>query len=154
MTDYCEAPDEVLKNPGVKDRITLAANGDPHAADFLWRFWNFSHAFDDLIDQDKPITAEKAMRELLLFVQMLSFNPFYQRHKDQLYSLLVQIGATVVDCDDWLAASKDTETRRIARAIGPGDCELIFHVAFLTGGWDHMRNLKGLRSCENFQRED
>lgn len=153
MPDYCENELDAYKLPMVKECIVLAANGDAHAEEFLWRFYNFQHAFDDLLDRDRPVTDELAIRELLLFVQTLTFNPFYARHRNQLFSLLVQLGATVVDCDEWLAKNKNPKASKIAGYFGLGDQEIMMHVAFLTGGWDHMRRLKSLPSFERFPKE-
>ena len=36
----------------MKDWLRAASNGDKGAYDFLWRVWNWSQAFDDLIDGD------------------------------------------------------------------------------------------------------
>lgn len=144
MTDYCAAPDELAKHPHMRERMAMAANGNADAFAFLWRWWNFAHVFDDLIDRDKPITPEEAMRELVAFVCELAFNEFFRANRHQLFALMTQIGATVLDADE-LAASDQPEARALAPCIGPGDADLLLHVAYLTGGWDHMRRLKALR---------
>ena len=144
MIDYCDQKAEVEKNPQAKQWIKAASNGDVYAYEFLWRLWCFEHCFDDLIDQDVEINKELCVRELIKFVTCLSYNPFYQEHKDQIYGLLVQACTRWLDGDEW--EQSEDETRRIcASVVRCGDLDIWLHVAYLTGGWDYMRKLRFLR---------
>jgi hypothetical protein len=142
--DYCDTPDELAKNPHAKKWMELAANGDAMAYDFLWRFWCFAHCYDDLLDQGKPVSSDMGVREFMNFFTMISFNPFYQRHKEQLFALITQVCTRWLDGDEW-EKSDDRIKRIVSHVVRCGDIDLYMHVAFLTGGWDHMRNLKELR---------
>jgi hypothetical protein len=143
-TDYCNTPDELAKNPDAKAWFKAAANGDKHAYDFLWRFWCFAHCYDDLLDQGKPVTMEMGVREFMNFFTMISYNPFYQKHKDQLYALITQVCTRWLDGDEW-EQSDDKVKRICSKVVRCGDIDLYMHVAYLSGGWDHMRKLKELR---------
>lgn len=142
--DYCDTPEELEKNPHAKRWMELAANGDAMAYDFLWRFWCFMHCFDDLLDRDKPVGKEVAVRELMHFFTMVSYNPFFLRHKDQLFALITQVCTRGLDGDEW-EKSEDRIKRIASHVVRSGDIDLYMHVAYLTGGWDHMRALKGMR---------
>jgi hypothetical protein len=143
-TDYCDTPDELAKNPEAKKWMELAANGDAMAYDFLWRFWCFAHCYDDLLDQGKPVDPDMGVREFMKFFTMISFNPFFLKHKEQLFALITQVCTRWLDGDEW-ERSEDRIKRIVSHVVRCGDIDLYMHVAFLTGGWDHMRNLKGLR---------
>ena len=145
--DFCDSPTELEKNPDAKKWIAAAANGDQAAYDFLWRFWCFSQCYDDLLDKDNPQPMELCVRELLHFVKMISFNSFYQKHKESLFALMVQGCNRWIDGDAW-ENSDDPEKRAAAHVVRCGDIEVCNHVAFLTGGWNHMRSLSGLRTYD------
>lgn len=147
LIDYCDAKKEMEKNPDAKAWIAAAANGDQNAYDFLWRFWCFAHCYDDLLDRDNPKPMELGVRELIHFIGMLSFNPFYLKHKDSLFALLVQACNRWIDGEEW-ENSDDPEKRAAAHVVRCGDLEVYTHVAFLTGGWNHMRSLSGLRTYD------
>jgi hypothetical protein len=152
MIDYCDAPDEQQKNPQAKQWLLAVANGDAAAYAFLWRFWCFTHLYDDLVDRDKPVNGEIAARELMGFIHSLSFNPFYLKYRDQLFSLIVQALTRWLDGDEW--EKSDDEFKRVAsRVVRCGDIDLYMHAAYLTGGWDRMRTLKELRSYDDNDEE-
>lgn len=147
-TDYCDTPDEVAKNPEAKYWLQRAANGDEGAFSFLWRFWCFTQCFDDLIDGDKPVDPQLAMRELVMFVDTLTNNDFYRHNKSALFGLMVQAATRAMDGDEW-EKSEDSIKRIASHVLRCGDIDLVMHVAFLTGGWDHMRSLKDLRTYDS-----
>ena len=144
MLDYCDTEDELQKNPHAKQWMVLAANGDVAAYDFLWRFWCFAHCYDDLLDKGKPVDPEMGVREFMNFFKMISFNPFFIKHKEQLFALITQVCTRWLDGDEW-EQSDDQIKRIVSHVVRCGDIDLYMHVAYLTGGWDHMRSLKGLR---------
>jgi len=146
--DYCDTPDELEKNPDAKGFMVAAANGDKYAYDFLWRFWCFAHCYDDLLDKGKEVSMEMGVREFVNFFTMISFNPFYQRHKEQLYALIIQVCTRWLDGDEW-EKSPDKIKRIVSHVVRCGDVDLYMHVAFLTGGWDHMRTLTSMRRYDS-----
>lgn len=148
MLDYCDTPDERAKNPDAKLDLIRIANGDADALEFLWRFWCFEHCFDDLIDKDKPVDPEAAVRTLVQFIATLSFNAFYEEHKESLFPMIVMMANRSLDGDEW-ARSEDPAKRSAASVVRCGDVDLFLHVAFLTGGWDHMRSVKDARSYDS-----
>jgi hypothetical protein len=148
MTDYCDTTDELTKNPQAKEWMKAIARGNDAAFEFMWRFWNFEHCFDDLVDRDKPVSQEDAAKALLQFVECLLFNPFVQVHKQSLFPMLVSVVNRWVDGTEWLS-SNDPLKKSQATVIACGDIDLIALVAYLTGGWDHLRRMKGLRTYDN-----
>lgn len=145
--DYCDTQEEKAKNPDAKAWIAAAANGDDYAFNFMWDFWCFTHMFDDLVDQDRPVGGEAAGRLLIKFIAQLTFNPFYQKHRDPLFALMVQAVNRWIDGDEW-EQSGDPAKIAAAPVIRCSDIEVFAHCAFLTGGWDHMRSVKGIRSYD------
>jgi hypothetical protein len=134
--DYCSKPEEVAQNPQALNLLMLIANGNDAAFDFIWRCWNFFHLLDDLIDKDKPVTIEEASRELFLFTQTIAMNPFFQGNK---YALLPMI---LNACNGWVVGEEASEAnKQYAPVLKCSDFNIYSHVAFLVGGWEHMREV-------------
>jgi hypothetical protein len=139
MIDYADKPVEAYQNPSAKGMIERITCGNTDARVFLWRFWCFMHAFDDLIDRDKPVSADEAIRELVLFLQEISFNPFYNAHKGSLFGFIAMVANRAIVGEQWKAGTD--EQKMASASVRCGDLDLYSHIAFLCGGWDHMRNL-------------
>jgi len=139
MIDYAEKPAEIAENPNAKRTIDMIVCGNRDAGVFLWRFWCFMHAFDDLVDRDKPVSADEAIRELVLFLQEVSFNPFYNLHKQSLFGFIAMVANRAIAGELWKHGTP--EQQAASAAVRCGDLDLYSHIAFLCGGWDHMRNL-------------
>lgn len=147
VLDYCDAPDEAAKNPDAKTHFLEFAKGDAAAFEFMWGFWCFFHCYDDLVDRDKPVPAEVGVQALANFLFMISFNSFYQTHKDQLFPFLLQVCNRWLSGDEW-ERSDDVEQQKVSHVVRCGDLEMYFHIAFLTGGWEHMRAMKFARGYD------
>lgn len=159
--DYCDTKKETFKNPLMKDWLIAASNGNKHAYDFLWRVWNWSQVFDDIIDGDYEEISkdelkrtrelqhgETIIKEFMSFIHMISFNPFYLNHKEQLYSLLIQMAHRAIIGDEW-ENSNNKLKKDSAHVIRCGDLDLFSHVSYLTGGWEHMRRMAEFRNYDN-----
>ena len=140
MIDYADKPSEMLKNPLAKAMIERITCGNRDASLFLWRFWCFMHAFDDLVDKDNPITPDEAIRELVLFLNEISFNPFYTANKASLFSFIAMVANRALTGDEWRLNGSEHQ-KAVSAAVRCGDLDLYAHIAFLCGGWDHMRNI-------------
>jgi|APGre2960657404_1045060.scaffolds.fasta_scaffold86700_1 hypothetical protein len=130
--DYCSKPEEVAQNPNALGLMVLIANGNADAFDFIWRCWNFCHLLDDLIDKDKPVTITETARELFLFTQTIAINPFFQLNTASLLPMILNA------CNGWVAG-EEANGKEYAPAIKCSDFNIYSHVAFLVGGWEHMR---------------
>jgi hypothetical protein len=130
--DYCSKPEEVAQNPEALGLMALISNGNEAAFDLIWRCWNFFLLLDDLIDKDKPVTITEAARELFLFTQTIALNPFFQQNKFSLLPMILNA------CNGWVAG-EEASGKEYAPVLKCSDFNIYSHVAFLVGGWDHMR---------------
>ncbi len=140
MDDYGNKAQELQSNPLAKQLMAEVANGDLSAFQWMWDFWCFTHVIDDLVDKDKPVTGEEAARALAKFVTALSVNPFYVRNVHSLYPLIISACNRWVD-GDLLDAADNLRSKTHSEVVRCGDVDVFLHVAYLTGGWDHMRKL-------------
>lgn len=141
--DYCATPDELRENPDAPALFLKIAAGNDAALRFMWALWCFTHMFDDLVDKDKPVAQAVAGRELVRFVEQIALNPFFRNHATTLTTLLVSaINRWVLG--DEMAMSDDAGKRTMARSVRCGDIDVYLHIAYLVGGWDHMRAMSAL----------
>lgn len=145
--DYADAPDEVAKNPNMKAWLKTIANGDESAFAFMWSMWNWSHVIDDLVDRDKVPTVEDAAGNFIKIAHALSFNEFYMRFKTFLFPLVVSMFNRWCDGEEW-EKSDDKYRQAASHVIKCGDLDLYLTVAYLTGGWEHMRACKDCRAYD------
>jgi len=145
--DYCSSPEEIQKNPEAHFWIDKIANGNAHAQQFMRVFWSFTHLYDDLVDNDRPVTAEQAAEQFIAMLTEFLYNPFFCANKDFLYPLIVSMFNRWVDGDEW-EQSADEYKRMASTVIRCGDVDLYHMVAYLTGGFAHMRATKDARSYD------
>lgn len=114
------------------------ANGNEHAEAFIRSYVDWCHMFDDVADGDKRVTDEEMAVKQLAFVTQIAHNPFYQRYARELTALMYQGVNAWLDANKW-AKSPEADMRRDAWVMKSIYQEVVWHVAYLTGGWNHMR---------------
>jgi hypothetical protein len=151
--DYCDSPDEIAKNPNGRRDLEQIAAGNKDAFRFMWVFWNFTHMYDDLVDNDKPVSVEDASKWFIHFLEEVSTNPFYLANKESLLPFMVQVCNRWCDGEEWERSGTPAQVR-LATVVKCGDIDLFFHIAYLVGGWDHVRAMKHTRTYDPIDRKD
>lgn len=144
---YCATKAERAKNPEAETWLRRCAGDDPHAFDFCWTVWCYTHMLDDLVDRDEPVDHTAVAAESMNFIRMLAFNPFFLEHRNQLFAML---NTTFYN---WLDAERvhdigghDNAIR--ASVLRCSDIQIYLHVAFLVGGWSHMLACREMRTFD------
>jgi hypothetical protein len=146
MTDYVDRPEEGAKNPHAKEWLRRVANGNAAAFEFCWAMWNFEHMLDDLVDEPHGTVSQAwVAREMARVFTTLSFNEFYLINKAELFSLLISCFNRWVEADEMRAMN---ESEDLTSAVRCAELDLFSFVAFLTGGWDHMRAMRDMRTFD------
>ena len=117
-----------------------AANGNRGAHEFLVLWNQYCHAIDDLIDSAERPAAEDV---LAVFMQaaVLYSHPFYAAHSANLLPIVATVTNTYADSvrmesmEGWPKQAAD-----VLRFCGN---DMVCAVAFITGGYRHMRDLSG-----------
>jgi len=112
--------------------------GDEAAVDFLAGVFGAVHLWDDLIDGDHERSEEEIHRVFFWLLCEMPRNPFFAAHS---VFLTAQMQALV---DQWLMANqleRSGDADLQARAYGLRDTSmgLCAQVAYLIGGYEHMR---------------
>ncbi|UIF90841.1 hypothetical protein [Cupriavidus sp. UYPR2.512] len=112
--------------------------GNEAAVAFNLLFRDVLHAWDDLIDRDKPVSDEDIHRAFRSALVLLPANPFYRAHFAQLHPL---IDNAILN---WMAANamEATESRtdkEIAFITRSDYINVFVKSLFLVGGFEHAR---------------
>src|SRR3954469_3302533 len=113
--------------------IKMAADGNADAERFCKAWVGFCHVLDDCYDRDHPVSDSCLASVFVQIILEVSGNPFFLLHKPMLLSLMVQ-GANA-----WLDSNRPGITQAERDVLKGFYHEVVFHVAFLVGGWSHLR---------------
>jgi hypothetical protein len=110
--------------------------GDPHAARFVQAICEVFHLWDDLIDQDRQLSAADIHKAFRLALVEIPAMLFYAQNFSVLHSL---IDAVVLN---WLAAnklekSKEKSDLEIAFIVRSSYQDIVLRCAQIVGGFDH-----------------
>ncbi len=127
--------------------LRFVCNGDRNAELFCEAFVEWCHWIDDVVDKDKGWSAQDSIEVNLKILMTIPANPFFDRHKASLVPLIIQAFRAWVDSTR-MERAPDVRDRRAADVLKSYYHEVIWHVAFLTGGFDHMTQVT--RRCRQF----
>lgn len=120
--------------------MTLAAHGDAAALRYLQIAAGAARTLDDLVDADHPVPGADAVLVFQSLLVEIHGNAFFQRHRDALALQHAVILNAWLDANA-LARVPDRTTVLYAHVLRDYVNELLGAVAFLTGGWMHLRKI-------------
>lgn len=121
----------------------MAAKGCVDAERFCVAWVDFAHLMDDCADRDKSTGPDRIASTLAAFILELSGNPFFLANKAMLLGLMIQSAQAWADSD-----KRQPEERDVLKGMYH---EVVFHVAFLVGGWNHLQHVTS--ECREYQFE-
>lgn len=139
--------------PNRDEILTAAAHGNAAALEFLRVFARRAHWVDDLVDEygdDRPSECGRMAAMESEWLLILTGNPFFLAHRAQL------VPAMVLALNAWV----DSEAMRAGGPAGrqAGDVvkgqwhEVVWLVAWLTGGWQHLRETSSRYRSYDFEK--
>lgn len=135
------------------EQLNYATKGNAAAAEFLRVFIAHCHTLDDVIDRDKPVTDEALIASEIEWLLALSGNPFFQQNRALLVPLIVQSFNAWLDSNKWATDAKP-EKRIASDALKGWYHEVVFHTAFICGGWAHLRDVTSKHREYDFEPEN
>lgn len=138
------------------ERIAIAERvccGNKEAANFVLWFVEWCHWIDDLVDRDKVWSPRDTVRVNLEAMLSFSCNPFFQDHKKNLMPMIVSAFAAFADSNTW-ATRENVRDRRASDILKSYYHEVIWQVAYLCGGWEHMRAVTAERRIFDYDIKD
>ena len=126
--------------------VDIASGGNAAARDWLRAWYRFCHLLDDLVDRDTPapVPANVVAASMVDFVQQMSFNPFYGMHKAQLFGLVVQAA------NAWVDSEEGAQPKDVLKGMWH---EVVYHTAYITGGWTALRAVSAHREYDHERKE-
>ncbi len=130
-----------MNNPSAEAILKSAANGNAAAYEWLQAWYCLCHLLDDLVDRDTelPISANVVSASMVDFIRVISFNPFYQMNKPQLFGLVVQA------FNGWVDSEEGAQPKDVLKGLWH---EVVYHTAYITGGWGALRGVSAHRSYD------
>lgn len=120
--------------------IALACNGNRDAEKFCDAFVRWVHWIDDTRDRDHFWSAAETATVNLEAALAFSENPFFQTYKSVLAPLIVQSCRAWVDSEEF-AGRESEQDRHASDVMKSFYHDVVWHVAFICGGWEHMREV-------------
>lgn len=133
--------------PGKRELLKLVCREDEGAMKFCTSFVAWCHWIDDLVDRDKLWLPRDTVNVNLDALIAFSENPFFQKHKHQLLPLIIQSFRAYADSNEW-EKRDNIRDRRAADIIKSTYHEVVWHVAYIVGGWEHLRDVT--KHCRKF----
>lgn len=112
--------------------------GNHDAVDAVNTVCDICDVWDDLIDQDKPVTPEMVNGAFVNALIGLNANAFYRQHQASFFPLFVVGTNAWLDANELQRAATE-RGRMLGFFIRTFGFEIAHLTAYLTGGWDHLR---------------
>lgn len=113
------------------------AKGNEQASRFLLSYLTLCHVVDDVEDKDKPVTDERMIRMLIWWSEELLYNEWVKQHADPLWAAVLIGWNSWLDSNQW---AKCPNPKLFASDVMKSNYqEIVYLVAYLCGGLEHMR---------------
>lgn len=151
MKDYMEREEEVKKQPDALVMFERFAKDCPSLNMAIRAFWNFAHAWDDLVDNsgwDKE-KKQQAWKSLDGFVTDLLLNPLYTQYAGEMRAMFTSGILRQVAGDELEERGEKSQ----AACCRCADIDIVTHMIALTKGWDCANEFSKLRDYDTPDNE-
>ena len=132
---------------------------DDHAVNWFLDFCHVCEVFDDMADQDKPISKADITTALFASLVEMPTNPFFTNHRQVLAGVIITGINAWLDANELEKTEYSPDTRFVERedtikafCLRDFYMELLAAIIYLTAGPDHMRKVS-LEVRRFFQKE-
>ena len=123
--------------------ITMAANGNQQASDFAAAWVKFCQMLDNCYDRDTLVTDDAMGKITVQWMTEMCGNEFFLQHRAMLFGLMV------TSVNAWVDSNRRQGLER--HVLAGMYHEVVYLVAFLTGGWTHLRHVTS--ECREYKQE-
>ena len=134
------------------EQFLEVAKGDENAANFLGAFQDKAHLLDDMVDHDHPRSLDEHCQIELNWLLTLTSNPFVQAHTGKLVPVLT-LGLNAWADSNAMQRSVKKRDRLVADVVKGFYHEVVYLVALICGGYDHMRVISMKYRKYNFEED-
>ena len=141
--------------PNRDEILTAAANGNAAALEFLRAFARRAHWVDDLRDEPLAHTCHDTIAEMEAeWLLVLTANPFLLANKASLVPAMVLALNAWIDSENWqkpVDGPEQVRHRAQVSVIKGQWHEVVWLVAWLTGGWEKMHDVSAKYRSYDFE---
>lgn len=123
-----------------REDFLFICNGNEYAADFVQAYVAKAHLLDDWHDKDKTIYDREIVKVELAFLEQLMINPWVRERQALLWPLIVVGMNAWLDSNRW-QESRNKQLVEDAHVVKGIYHELVWWIAFLCGGQEHMNKV-------------
>ena len=113
--------------------------GDEQALNFFLDLSHFVEIYDDLIDKDKPVSADDANQALFAVLCYMPSNPFFLKHRLTLTPVIFTSINAWADANDFQRGT--LSEKALAYGLKGGGIEVLLSIIAITRGVDYMRSV-------------
>lgn len=135
-----------------QEQLLEVTKGDENAANFLAAFQDKAHLLDDVLDQDHPRSPDEHYMTELNWLLTLTSNPFVQQHSAKLVPVMA-LGINAWADSNVMQKSVKRRDRMAADVVKGFYHEILWLVALICGGYDHMRVVSLKYRNYNFEED-
>lgn len=117
--------------------------GNKEAMTFNDMWYNYVHAIDDLVDtleDGRPVMSKEQMISLFFKAAIIYNCPFFVKHRELLFPIVLQVTNTFQDSVAWERSPK-AHLRAMGDVFRTCGNEMFIMVALICGGEAHMRQM-------------
>jgi hypothetical protein len=113
--------------------------GDESAVRFFLDFSHFIEIYDDLVDRDKPISAEDINSALFAVLCYMPSNPFFLQHRLTLTPLIFTCINAWADANEFQSGT--VSEKALAYGLKGNAVEVLLSIISITRGVEYMRSV-------------
>jgi len=123
----------------VRDRQLKEWVGDENAVRFFLDLSHFVEIYDDLVDQDKPISNDDINRALFAVLCYMPSNPFFLQHRLTLTPIIFTSINAWADANEFQHGTMSEKA--LAYGLKGGGVEVLLSIISITRGVEYMRSV-------------
>jgi hypothetical protein len=123
----------------VRDRQLKEWVGDDNAVRFVLDFTHFVEIYDDLVDQDKPISVSDINSALFSVLCYMPSNPFFLQHRLTLTPLIFTTINAWADANEFQKGT--VSEKALAYGLKASGVEVLLSIISITRGVEYMRSV-------------
>ena len=115
-------------------------DGNQDALNMYHAFVNLAHIWDDLVDKDKPVSAELINQAFLTCLVYLPANPFYRSIQDQVLPMWLTV-VSAYETANFFEANKDQHGIEIAHSLRHASGNIIAYAVHVCVGAEKAKEV-------------
>ena len=114
--------------------------GNQDALNMFYAFTDLAHIWDDMVDKDKPVSADKINHAFLTCLVYLPANPFYRSIQDQIMPMWLTV-VSAYETANFFEATKDQHGIEIAHGLRYAAGNIMAYAVYVCVGTEKAKEV-------------